>query len=151
MSDLGHRAPDISGHPDAAEMRERYAQVLGGSRAVAIDGLMLLTGLYAAISPWVVHFHGSNPELATNNLIIGLALAAFGLGLGIIGAQLYPLSWVCSVIGVWMIISPWVVTIGHSPTRGMIWNNVAIGAVACALGLMATGMTLLGNRGRAGK
>ena len=127
-------------------MRERYAQVLGGSRAVAIDGLMLLTGLYAAISPWVVHFHGTNPELSANNLIIGIALAAFGLGLGTVGERMYPLGWTAAVLGVWMIISPWVVTVGHSPTSGMIWNNVLIGAVACVLGLAASGMTMLGAR-----
>lgn len=146
MSDLGHRAPDISGHPDAAEMRERYAQVLGGTRAVAIDGLMLLAGLYAAISPWVVHFRATNAELAANNLIIGIALAAFGLGLGMAGERMYQLSWTCAVLGAWMIVSPWVVTIGHSPTSGMIWNNVVIGAIVCAMGLLAAGMGMLGGR-----
>ena len=150
MSDLGHRAPDITGHPDAAEMRERYAQVLEGSRAVAVDGLMLLTGLYAAISPWVVHFRGSNPELSANNLIIGIALAVFGLGLATMGERIFRLGWTCAVLGVWMIISPWVVTIGHSPTRGMIWNNVLIGALACVLGLAVSGMMMLGTRRGAG-
>jgi hypothetical protein len=146
MSDLGHQAPDITGHPDVAEMRERYAQVLGGSQAVAIDGLMLLTGLYAAISPWVVHFHSTNPELATNNLIIGIALALFGLGLGTIGERMYQLSWTCAAIGVWMIISPWVVSVGHTATRGVIWNNVLIGAITCALGLAAYAMVLSTRR-----
>ncbi|MFC1439709.1 SPW repeat protein [Streptacidiphilus sp. N1-10] len=151
MSDLGHRAPDITGHPDAAEMRERYAQVLEGTRAVAVDGLMLLTGLYAAISPWVVHFHGSNAELSANNLIIGIALAVFGLGLATMGERIFRLGWTCTALGVWMIISPWVVTVGHSPTRGMIWNNVLIGAIACALGLAVSGMMMLGARRGTGK
>lgn len=151
MSDLGHRAPDITGHPDAAEMRERYAQVLEGSRAVAVDGLMLLTGLYAAISPWVVHFHGSNPELSMNNLIIGIALAVFGLGLATMGERIFRLGWTCAALGVWMVISPWVVTVGHSPTRGMIWNNVVIGALACVLGLAVSGMMMLGTRRGTGK
>jgi hypothetical protein len=147
MSDLGHRAPDIAGHPDVAEMRERYAKLEARREAVAIDGLVLLTGLYAAISPWVVHFRASNPDLSVNNLIIGLTMAAIGFGLTTPGGRMYRLSWTCAVIGVWMIISPWVVTLGHHPTAGMIWNNVLIGGVACALGLGAMGL-IMGGSGR---
>ncbi|MBF9069580.1 SPW repeat protein [Streptacidiphilus fuscans] len=146
MSDLGHRAPDITGHPDLAEMRERYAKLDARREAVAIDGLVLLTGIYAAISPWVVHFRASNIDLSVNNLIIGLVLAAFGLGLTTAGDRMYRLTWTCAVIGVWMIISPWGVTLGHHPTAGMIWNNVLIGAVACLLGFGAVGL-VMGGRG----
>jgi hypothetical protein len=144
MSDLGHRAPDITGHPDMAEMRERYAKVAAGGEAMAIDGLVLLTGLYAAISPWVVHFRATNPDVAINNLVIGVALIAIGLSLTMAGDRMYRLSWTCGVIGVWMIISPWVVTIGHSPSARLIWNNVLIGGVLCALALGAVGM-MMGN------
>ena len=118
-----------------------YTRLGVGDRAAAVAA-----GLYAAISPWVVHFRATNAELAANNLIIGIALAAFGLGLGTVGKRMYRLCWTCAVLGVWMVISPWVVTIGHSPTSGMIWNNVLIGAIVCALGLAASGMTMLDSR-----
>jgi surface polysaccharide O-acyltransferase-like enzyme len=147
MSELGHRASDISGHPDVAEMRERYAQMVNGRQAVALDGLILLTGLYAAISPWVVHFHTTNSELAVNNLLIGIALAVIGLGMATAGERMYRLSWTSAVMGVWLIISPWVVTVGHHATKGIIWNNVIIGAIACLLGLAASGV-VMSTRGR---
>ncbi len=66
MSDLSPTRHDITGHPDVAEMRERYARVAGSSQTVAADGLILLTGLYTAISPWVVHFH-AQPDITVNN------------------------------------------------------------------------------------
>ncbi|WP_232248196.1 SPW repeat protein [Streptacidiphilus rugosus] len=129
-------------------MRERYARMLEGGRPMAVDGLMVLAGLYAAISPWVVHFRTASTELTLNNLIIGLAVAAIGLGLSLGDERAARLSWTCAPIGVWMIISPWVVTIGHTASRGMIWNNVIVGAVICALGLAATRMLMGTARSR---
>ncbi|MEW1658509.1 MULTISPECIES: SPW repeat protein [unclassified Streptomyces] len=149
MPDLSHHTTaDITSHPDVPEMRERYERLLTGRQATALDGLILLTGTYAAISSWVVHFHAASPELAVNNLIIGLLLAVIGLGLTRVPARMYRLSWTCAVIGVWMIISPWVVTAGHTATAGMIWNNVVIGAVALILGLAATRLAMTEPRGK---
>jgi hypothetical protein len=130
----------MAGHPDLAEMRERYARIEARRGVAALDGLVLLTGLYAAISPWVVHFTLASPELRVNNLILGLALAAIGLALTLAPERMYRMSGVVAVIGVWMIISPWVVTVGHTATRGLIWNNVVIGVVCCLLGFAALGM-----------
>jgi hypothetical protein len=130
----------MAGHPDLAEMRERYARIESRRGVAAIDGLVLLTGIYTAVSPWVVHFNFSNPELRTNNLIMGFALATIGLCLTLAPERMYRLSGIVAVIGVWMIISPWVVTVGHTATRGLIWNNVVIGAVCCLLGVAALGV-----------
>jgi hypothetical protein len=140
VADLFHRHADMAGHPDLAEMRERYARIESTRGVAAIDGLVLLTGLYCAISPWVVHFNFSNPELRTNNLIMGLFLAVMGLGLTLASDRMYRLSGLVAVVGIWMIISPWVVTVGHTATAGIIWNNVLIGAVCCLLGAAALGM-----------
>ncbi|QMU80154.1 SPW repeat protein [Streptacidiphilus sp. PB12-B1b] len=136
---------DIDRHPDVPEMRERYERLLRGREDSALDGAVLLAGLYAAVSPWIVHFSGSNPELRMNNLIIGLAVAAFGLGLTLAPERMSRLGWACAAAGVWLVIAPWVATVGHHPTTGMIWNNVVVGAVivllGCAVGAirMATG------------
>ncbi|WP_269859222.1 SPW repeat protein [Streptomyces sp. RPT161] len=146
MSDLSHHTTDITGHPDVAEMRERHAKLAAGRQAVAVDGLVLLTGLYMAISPWVVHFHATNPDLTVNNLILGITMAVIGLGLTLAAERMYRLSWTCAAIGIWMIISPWVVTVGHSATAGLIWNNVWVGAVAFVLGLVAAGMAMTTSR-----
>ncbi|MEZ0093276.1 SPW repeat protein [Streptacidiphilus sp. EB129] len=146
MADISHHGPDIAAHPDVAEMRARYARMESRRGVVAIDGLVLLAGLYAAISPWVVHFGPTNPNLQANNLILGIAVAVIGLCLTLAPERMYRLSGVVAPIGVWLIISPWVVTVGHHPTAGMIWNNVLVGGLCCALGLAATGMLLSEGR-----
>lgn len=145
MSDLSHTPTDISGHPDVAEMRERYARVAGARQTVAVDGLILLTGLYTAISPWVVHFH-TQPGITVNNLIVGITMVVMALGLTLAGEKMLRLSWTIVAMGIWMIISPWVVTAGHGASAGIIWNNCLIGGIACVLGLAATAMVRTAGR-----
>lgn len=138
-TDVRHDS-DLATHPDAAEMSERYARILQGPPAVAVDGLILLAGLYAAVSPWVVHFQTTNPAMTANNLIIGLALACLGMGMALRPERMFPLGWVASVIGVWLIISPWIISLGHHAPKTLIWTNAVTGGVAFVLGLAAMGM-----------
>lgn len=139
---------DITEHPDAAEMRARFERVAESPRATVLDGLVILLGLYMAVSPWVVHFHVTNPDAAVNNLLVGLALAALGFGLALLPERMYRLGWLCIPIGVWMIVSPWVVTVGHSATSRLIWNNVWTGAAAVVFGFMLLGITASVTRSR---
>jgi hypothetical protein len=140
-----HEGADMAGHPDMAEMRERYARVLEGPRASAVDGLIVLTGLYTAISPWIVHFQGTNSIMTVNNLVIGLAMAALGLGMALRPMQMLRLGWAVSAMGVWLIISPWVASLGHSAVKPLIWNNAFVGGVAVVLGLAAMGLIWSGG------
>ncbi|MBY8886295.1 SPW repeat protein [Streptomyces sp. PTM05] len=140
--DVSHHAGDITSHPDVSEMRERYARVVSSRGEVAVDGLVVLAGLYCAISAWTVHFSSSRPDLMINNLVIGLAVALIGVGLSMAPDRMRGLSWATAAMGVWLIISPWTVT--RFPDKGIIWNNVVIGAVICLLG-MAAAVTVMRN------
>ncbi|MBU3866969.1 SPW repeat protein [Streptomyces sp. 4503] len=144
MADVSRAKGDITGHPDVSEMRERYARMMDARDVVFLDGPVLLAGLYFAISPWVVHFSGTSPNLMVNNLVLGIAIALLGIGLTTAPRRMYSLCWAMSAIGVWMIISPWVVARG--PDIGMIVNNVVVGAVTCLFGLIAAGMVMRKGR-----
>jgi SPW repeat len=67
---MATNAPAIEQHPDLAALRYRD---LAGTTLVgqAAGGLTFRTGLYAAISPWVVGFNGAT-NLAASNLVTGL-------------------------------------------------------------------------------
>jgi hypothetical protein len=144
-------APDVAAHrefathPDAEEMRARFAKVLEGPRATAVDGLTVLAGLYAAISPWVVHFQATNTIMAVNNLVIGLAIAVLGIGMAARPMRLLQFGWVISALGVWLIISPWVASLHHSPASPLIWTNAFTGGVVVVLGLGAMGVLASGR------
>jgi hypothetical protein len=77
MSYLEHSA-GMTGHPEIAEMRERLERTASSGKAIVLEGLILLAGVYAAISPWGVHFSGQT-EIAVNNLIVGITIGLIGL------------------------------------------------------------------------
>jgi hypothetical protein len=140
----------MAGHPDLAEMRERYERV-AATRPVAIaDGLMLLAGLWLAISPFVIHFNSSAPQVAISNLILGLAVAAVALGLGVAPLRMGRLGLATCVIGIWVVVSQWVIQRGAVDT-GIVLNNVITGGLIALLGLSAAGMVMAANRPRAAR
>ncbi|MEW2486214.1 SPW repeat protein [Streptomyces sp. NPDC048411] len=144
MSNVSHTRADITSHPDVSEMRERYARMLGGRDVALVDGPVFLVGLYCAVSPWVLHFTASQPTLVQHNLIMGIAIAVLGLGFTVMPDRMYGLSWAICAMGIWMIISPWVVA--SSPDMGVILNNVIIGGLAVLLGLACVGVAMKSNR-----
>ncbi|MFE7239325.1 SPW repeat protein [Streptomyces sp. NPDC057582] len=144
MSNVSHTRADITSHPDVSEMRERYARMLGGRDVALVDGPVFLVGLYCAVSPWVLHFSASQPTLVQHNLIMGIAIAVLGLGFTAMPERMYGLSWAICAMGIWMIVSPWVV--GSSPDMGVILNNVIIGGLTLLLGLACAGAAAKTNR-----
>lgn len=142
---------DFTDHPDAVEIRERHDRILAAPQAVAVDGLLMLAGLYLVISPWVVATFpvagaaGGLSRLAVINLIVGIAVAVVGLALVVAPERCHRLSWTLVPMGIWMLLTPWVV--GPS-TAAVIWNNEWTGGIITALGLVATGMLAAGMRKR---
>ncbi|MFD3839259.1 SPW repeat protein [Streptomyces sp. NPDC058642] len=136
MANVSPTRGDITSHPDASEMRARYARMLGGRDVALVDGPVFLLGLYCAVSPWILHYTTSQPALVPHNLIVGIAIGLLALGFTQTPERMYGLSWAFCAIGLWMIVSAWIV--GDSPDAGVILNNVIIGALAVILGLMCT-------------
>lgn len=132
-------------HPDLVEMRERYERAFESPQAWVSEGLMLMAATYAAISPWVVGFHSTSGGLAISNLIVGLALALLTLGFAASNVHLHGLTWVSPLMGIWLIITPWVVQ-GTNDTAGVIASNVAVGACIVLIGAAMTGVSLRGAR-----
>lgn len=137
MSNVSHARNDISGHPDASEMRARYDRVMGGRDVALVDAPVFLVGLYCAVSPWVLHFTASQPTLVTHNLVMGIAIAVLALGFTVMPERMSGLSWALCAIGAWIIVSTWVV--GSSPDAGVVINNIIVGGLAVLLGMVCAG------------
>jgi hypothetical protein len=136
---------DIGTHPDIVQMRERYEAAAANPAAQGADGLALLSGLYLALSPWIVGFSDRVP-LTINNLITGIVVTLLALGYSSMFGRMHGIAWVLPVIGLWTIVAPWVIR-GDMTSASTIINNVVIGAIISVLGLatMRFGMTESGK------
>ena len=93
------------------------------------SGLDILAGIWLLISPFVLHFL---PHVAmTNNVILGIVVGVLAL-IRFLGAyDLAVLSWINVILGIWVLISPWV--LGFASARVPMTNNVVMGIVVIVL------------------
>ena len=94
------------------------------------DPLNALLGAWLALSPWVLGFQHEMAPTASG-MIAGLALIAASLG-----AMFVPRAWEewsQAGLGLWMIVSPWV--LGFSSQMDIMRVAVASGIVVLALAL----------------
>ncbi|MFI5907656.1 SPW repeat protein [Dactylosporangium sp. NPDC051541] len=136
---------DLEGHPDIAELRARYDQVSETPAARITDGVLVLAGLYLALSPWVVGFPPFEANLSVNNFICGIAVAVLAGGFAVAYGRTHGLAWLPVAIGVWTIVAPFVVQRGYS-SGGAIASNIVIGIVTIGLGLVAMRPGMMARR-----
>ena len=112
-------------------------------RGVAVQGaasLGILTGLWVALSPFflVLQHGGNNANIA--NLIAGLAVAGSGVVAVASRHGFGSLQFGSLVLGVWVIISSFILDAKFSIAAPMYWSNTWSGVVLVilALGALAT-------------
>lgn len=127
-------------HPDIVEMHLRHEmaeRATSTAQGQAVGTLAFATGIYLAASPWITGFNGLS-TLAVTNLIVGIAYAlAMSGGFGRAYERTHSMAWGACLLGVWTIISPWVVAGAVSTTKTIV-NNVITGVVALVLALAAS-------------
>ncbi|WP_069812355.1 SPW repeat protein [Streptomyces sp. TP-A0874] len=137
---------DIEHHPDIAALRARSERATSNPPAQFVEALSLLAGLYLAVSPWIRGFNGMT-TLTVNNLITGLALVAFAIGLGSSSAyeRTHGMCWAAAGIGLWTIAAPWVV-VGAAHNSTTIISNSVVGGCAVLLALATAIMAAFSRR-----
>ncbi len=107
-------------------------------RSVRIDGRIPYgVGGFGprVLSAWIIGF-ADQTSLTMSNLIAGLAVALLAAAFGSAYGRTHGMTFVAPVLGIWLVVSPWLVT-GVTTGTAMIWSNVVVGAVVCVLGLAA--------------
>ena len=112
-----------------------------GAQASAVLGL--LTGVWVALSPWLITLQNAGNNATIVNLVSGLAvtgLGAFALvsARGFAGLQLGT-----ALLGVWLIIAGPILSQKHPIADSMFWSNSWAGGVLIAVaaaGLAAVAM-----------
>lgn len=94
------------------------------------DVVNALLGVCLILSPWALGFDGVTMAMS-NAVVIGLALIAAALG-----AIFVPRAWeewTEGILGLWMLVSPWV--LGFAMYREAMLSAVVIGIAVAALAL----------------
>lgn len=131
-------------HPDIVALRERYDRAAGTPRAQVLEGLMFLGGAYAAISPWVIGFSSSTRALAINDLIIGVAVMVTTLVCAASFGRLFGMAWITPLMGIWLIVSVWVMN-GVTASTGTMISNIVAGGCVLAFGAALLGLARMGS------
>ncbi|WP_255426138.1 SPW repeat protein [Pseudonocardia sp. C8] len=143
----------MSEHPDLAEVRRghelqevrmRYERAAETATGQLIEGVIMLAGLYIALSGWIIGFAG---PLQMNNLVVGLAIAVLGFGFGAAYGSTHRLAWVCPILGAWTIVALWLVS-GAAGGIGALLTNIIAGVVVLLAGLALLGTTRMGDAGQ---
>lgn len=105
------------------------------------DWLQLLLGIWLFFSPWILGFAGTGGA-AWNAYLIGVGLVVFSV-IALYLPKLWE-EWITLVLGVWLVIAPWVV--GFSALKNPTQNSVIIGIVTVILSVWV--MAMQGSAGR---
>jgi hypothetical protein len=135
---MSMRTSSIEQHPDIAALRLRYDRAAEKPSTQVADGLTFLTGLYLAMSPWVIGFT-NQPSLTMSNVFTGIALAVLAFGFASAYGRTHGVAWVAPVIGLYAIVAPWLVA-GATPDAKAITNNVIVGLLSLVFSLAAVVM-----------
>jgi uncharacterized membrane protein len=136
MQEVAHMTTrSIERHPDILALRNKYEQANETWAAHAITGAVLMTGLYLAVSAWVVGFQALTP-LAVTNVLTGLVIVGLAFGLAAAYERFHGVAWVIPALGVWTFIAPWVIR-GGVDTTPAVSNNITVGTICALLGAAA--------------
>jgi hypothetical protein len=90
----------------------------------------ILLGIWVIVSPFVLAIHSS--RAVWNNVVTGVLVGILAL---IRWSVRQPgLSWLNLLLGIWLVISPFVLFLSGAA----MWNNVILGIIICALALTNT-------------
>jgi peptidoglycan/LPS O-acetylase OafA/YrhL len=133
------RAADVKRTPSDRHRHDSAAQATSGVKAYL--------GLWLLIAPWVLDYQ-DRQDFAVSHVVAGLlllALGAYRLGKP---RSAHWLSWLNAVVGLWLVLAPFVLLPSSSSTGPAYWNSVIIGIVVAALGVSAAVSTHRGHARR---
>ncbi len=116
---------------------ERFNSRRGSDSRVSIQFLSLLSGVAALwffVSPWS-YYGVSLHESAWNDWIVGAVIFSLAALRFMLPTRAVVFSWANSVLGAWILLSPWI--LGYSGNGERLVNSLAVGLFILAFSVMA--------------
>lgn len=103
-----------------------------GLRRYWQDWANLAVGVWLFASPWVLGYADLR-SAAWDSWLMGVVVAAVSAAALILFAPWQ--EWVNVIMGVWLLVAPWVMGFASSENAAALWNHVAVGLVVGGLAL----------------
>jgi hypothetical protein len=104
-------------------------------QARTLNGLTILAGTWLIIAPFVLNYSSSGNSWL--EIILGATVIIFGL-IRLATPQIAWPSWINSLVGLWVIVVPWIIPGTSSAAR---WNEFLTGGVVAILGYASAAAT----------
>ncbi len=122
--------------------------------AKTLSWIIAVAGLWEIVAPFIFGMTATTAFL-WDAIIVGLALVVFGVWAALSNQEntVKYLNWINAVLGLWLIIAPFVLSYSSAATA--MWNDIVIGLVALVLGAWAAlavgsqGQQPMGHGGKA--
>jgi hypothetical protein len=109
------------------DVDNRGNDIVENNDARAVAGVNFMLGLWLIPAPWVLNYITTAQKW--NSLIFGLAIMLFSSVRYTLPAMTWA-SWINGAIGLWLIISPWVI---NTVSSSAYWNDVIVGVLVAVL------------------
>jgi hypothetical protein len=102
-----------------------------------LSWVIAIIGVWEIVASFILGYSVLSRVAMWNEIIFGVALIIFGAWSAIsdsVGTD-RTLDWINAIIGVWLIVAPFV--LGYSALTTALWNDIIVGAVVLVLGVWA--------------
>ena len=117
-------------------MNETTMPGTAGARTASI--LNIIAAIWLIVSPFVLAYT-TLPVALWDTIIVGIIVLILAWARAASPLRNIGLSWLNLLLGIWLIISPFVLGYATSPTA--TWNNVVLGAVVVILAIWSAAAT----------
>ncbi len=104
--------------------------------AKSLNWIIAIGGVWEILAPFLLSYSKATTAM-WDAIIIGLALVILGAWAGLANESntVKSLSWVNAVLGLWLVIAPFI--LAYSGVAAAMWNDVIVGIIVLVLGVWA--------------
>ena len=104
--------------------------------AKTLNWIIVVGGVWEVLAPFILGYSQTKGAM-WDAIIIGVVLVILGAWAALANASgtMKTLSWVNAVLGLWLIIAPFI--LAYSKVAAAMWNDIIVGIIVLVLGAWA--------------
>jgi hypothetical protein len=104
--------------------------------AKTLNWVIAIGGVWEFLAPFILGYSSSKTAM-WDAIVLGVVLLVLGAwaGLASEGGTIKGLSWVNAVLGLWLVIAPFI--LAYSGVGAAMWNDIIVGIIVLVLGVWA--------------